>query len=424
MDACLRKYAPSSLDTFLGNAEAIQTLRAFLLDTDTPGIMTVLGASGTGKTTLVQLTYAALGIRPFTLHSEGSTTVRQVRTILENYLNTTTLCESLMGQPKQVWIDDVDVLHHTSDKSLVPCLLSVLHPPHLPKGCKVVLCVGLEEEKLFVELKHLGRSITLHPPPLDSCLCLLRRVIREEGLAFSPSPAEMQSYVERQGFNVRNILLNVGFWSHEWTLQQAGALEKHMRGHTNLYDVVASIYRLETQTAKELELLISADAYMISLVVYENLMRYGLSLWKQLDVGSLNQMLLSVLQAYTMGAIMDGGPIDGNVAWSASQLLKVGTLVQEMARHTQLRRADGPRTSEASDALQFTTVFNRAALQQLHLRKTAKAAHGEFFDRTHMHMLFNVGMQQPELRGLWSNMEAASLAKTYQQTFQREKKSR
>lgn len=378
---------PTTLCDFVGNKDVIEQYARFLVSPQ--NTLLIFGESGCGKTCLSQLLFKELDFDPLVLNVESVQNVRQLKTVLENYLFTFTISECFNKKHKVVFIDDVDIIAN-HDKTIVSYLSTLIQNRIKGSKSKVVLTCNIREERKFTDLKNaVCKNMVIHLPSDDQVHHYLKCVC-----GINMDDNRLLQFIRDYGGNIRNILMNLPFAEHEDSISSdPKSSENEPRlcsGDTNVYDTLSKLLvscsNKKPFSIKEIELRISNDPSLLSLLLYDN---YLIDLYKDTNyaVSDVKQVIRTCASAYATASMMESGDMYDSLACYLSFLYRVGVVLHVLS---DLLEKNIDRQSRNSDDFSFTTVLNRTALQVLHQKRTAKASTKHYLTPNNLHVLFNV----------------------------------
>lgn len=179
-------YRPPSLDEFIGNEEAIESLKSVLDRGDVPASFLFTGPPGCGKTTLAFVIKNHLKIDDMDFRHYNTANTRGIDTI-RDIIDTLNYCAA-GGERKLYLLDEC----HQITGAAAESMLKMLEEP--PKHCHFVLCTSEPEKIKPNTLRAIRRrcfELQLKPLSFDQLQQLLEEILEAEGFNPKEYPQEI-----------------------------------------------------------------------------------------------------------------------------------------------------------------------------------------------------------------------------------------
>ena len=254
----------SKLEDFVGNYDQKKKFVEFLKNKDNMFAI-IVGANGVGKTTFVKLGLDQYGysyIRPdfdtFTNHKEFTN-------YISNFVNTRCISFNTSldkNEKKLIFIDDINILimQNRYGLSYIEELFTKL------KTIKVIVTVNIEDEKKLTDLKKNAHTfIKLQNPPLNECVNFILNALETNG--YEVDEEMLIDLIKTYNCNIRSIFKNL---ESDESLSQ----EHEVYQDKNIFDIVSMLFKRCDKNINDVQLGISSDPTLISLIMYDNYKDY------------------------------------------------------------------------------------------------------------------------------------------------------
>lgn len=301
------KYRPTGLDGFVGNAEQVERLRAWLRDyraqvRGTPKAAAIIGGTGVGKSLLASLALRDAGFVPVELNATDVRSGKAVRERLEKLVKESSV-EAALGAPVEVGVvvDDLDSIGLT-DKGGLTEVVTAINPLRGRRSVKKaereaaearwtlpILCVSSDaHDKKVADLCRDCCEVVLEAPSDEEVVAFAGRVASAEGIDVGQDL--LRKIVGVAAGDLRRVL---------WLLQEA----------SYGVDVGACLDDYQRAGNKERDLLENAATLLADPVSADQ----ALQLWKR------DKALLPLVlhENYPKAVEARGGPAEGKLAAAA-----------------------------------------------------------------------------------------------------------
>ena len=387
---------------FLGNQDAVATLRTFLNASSSLNSLLVIGPSGGGKTTLVNLLLnespdAYCVLRP---NYEEFTTHKDLASTVDKFLYMKNMHEIFFKKLKILFLDDLDILLTTdrySNTYVQDIIAKLKKAAGTAPPFKILMTCSQGNEKRMTDIKK--KCLYCHmknPDPSTLCDRLLPDLgIDHDSLAsFRPKLLDL---AKAYGGNVRCVLTNLSTMLAEWCSNNTSAKSNSDRRDIqvssvvfdkNILDICDGIIKATPWTVKDLEIWLSVDPCLVSYIIYDNVMGQ--------IVSNNHRHMSRVLRAYSQASIMENVLHNKNdqIICDSCNIWRCGLI--KIAIHDVETSPSSKSTKtpplKCNEPLKYTTIPTRSANFYAAQKKNRVASASMFCPRETFLSLASLGI--------------------------------
>ena len=261
----LEKISPKNISNFAGNKVVINNITKILQSFKTQtsiskNILCITGPDGSGKTTLCRLLFNKVDFEILQIGKDVLTN-DNIKTIIENFANNTTIEHYILKKQKLVFIDDVDILL-CIDRNLVSKILTL---NNILKKKKVSIIVTYNcnvDKKLFADTE--AEYFKISYPSCKDTFSYLMHKFDIEGIDYDMD--KLLEITTKHKGNVRETVLNLHNTVEDLQHKSIERAFKDM----NQFEVAKSILG-QRNTSTEINSLCKGDVGNLPYILYENL---------------------------------------------------------------------------------------------------------------------------------------------------------
>jgi DNA polymerase III delta prime subunit len=263
----LQQITPRDLTSFVGNKMVVSTISKYIQQVKgrkdagmTKNIMCLLGPDGCGKTTLCSLLLQKYDFQVLEIGKDILTN-DNIKTMIENFTNNTTIEHYMLKKQKIVFIDDIDLLL-CIDRNLVSKITSCNKILKKKGICVLVTCNSNIDKKLFSETE--AEMFRLSYPSCKDAFSYIMHRFDAQGTDYDME--QLLQVVSKHKGNIRESVLNL----HNSKVDlECKVLERAFKD-MNQFEMAKCILG-KSNTCKELDHLVKGDVGNLPYIVYENL---------------------------------------------------------------------------------------------------------------------------------------------------------
>lgn len=261
----LNRTTPNTVSNFVGNKMMVSNICKFLQrvkdkEDIAKNILCLLGPDGSGKTTLASLLckkydFHVLEIGKDILSNDN------IKTIIENFSNNTTIEHYIFKKRKIIFVDDLDILL-SIDRNIISKILSCNKVLKNKQICIFVTCNSCTDKKLFTDNE--AEFFRLTYPSCKDAFSYIMQAFDTQEVEYDME--HLLQVVNKHKGNIRESILNIN--NTQYDLHQKH-VEKAFKDMNN-FEIAKSILSKKPDVA-EIDHLVRGDIGNLPYILYENL---------------------------------------------------------------------------------------------------------------------------------------------------------
>lgn len=260
----LKHVTPKSLSSFVGNKMTISNINKLLnqvknKQAPVKNIICIMGPDGCGKTILSNLFLQKYDFQVLEIGKDILTN-DNIKTMISNFTNNTTIEHYLCKKQKIVYIDDIDILL-SIDRNIVS-KITTFNKILKAKGiCILVTCNSGIDRKLFTESE--AEVFKLTYPSYKDSFSFIMHMFDAANIEYNLD--HLLLVVNKHKGNIRESVLNLQNTQTDLEIKGVERTFKDM----NQFEIAKSILN-NVHTVEELDYLIKGDIGNVPYILYEN----------------------------------------------------------------------------------------------------------------------------------------------------------
>jgi len=394
MEEFADRCAPKVLDSFVGNTFSINKLRNSLINGEN---ILLLGSTGSGKTTMVNLIVKDIGYSLWTLDTNSVTSVATFKKNVNEFLTFLTFDKmfSLSGESNSrsreaekvvIFIDDLDVLV-TCDKGVQAAFLAIVNTYSRNRKYVFVASSCNNNEKKLTETKKVLTCVRVNPLENHEVLQLINNICTVNSIHLDNSQKKQIC----SGFNsdVRSLIIRIGMFStNSGSKNFNEILQKHDIGacftdddtENTFYDMTTmEVLEKVLQTDlnyKEMASVMNNDYNLVGLLIHEN---YPYELKN-------SQMTIDDV-LYISNEMCVGDNVDfemfKDLDWDISDMMNVSKITRINSRVMSVKKRPMKKTQSntyLSPSYSFSNILTKMSLRHNYVKKLTEFSSANVFN--------------------------------------------
>jgi energy-coupling factor transporter ATP-binding protein EcfA2 len=305
----LKHVTPNNISSFVGNKVTISNINKLISKVKnkqeiTKNIICIMGPDGCGKTTLSTLLLQKYNFQVLEIGKDILTN-DNIKTMIDNFTNNTTIEHYLCKKQKIVFIDDLDILQCV-DRNIVS-KITTFNKTLKAKGiCILVTCNSNNDKKIFTDNEAELFKLT-YPAYKDSFSFIMNRF---DAANIEYDLEHLLLVVNKHKGNIRESVLNLHNTQNDLEVKGTERTFKDL----NQFEVAKSILS-NTNTVAELDYLMKGDIGNLPFILYEN---YPIELDGNYKTSNILDLYLKINECF-VDAVSFEEHAYSSLDWSAVQ---------------------------------------------------------------------------------------------------------
>lgn len=347
------------LSDFLGNYQQKKTFKTFLESTSETFAL-IIGANGVGKTTFVMAGINEKELKCIRPDYDQFNTHKDFVNYISSFTNTSFISNSLKidKDPKIIFIDDINILISQNRYGLV-YIEELCDKLSKQNQTKLIVSINIEDEKKISDLKKNKHIlIKLNNPPINECLSFILDHLDKNG--YEVEEELLFDIIKVHNCNLRSIFTNLV--NEDYCKEDNDVYQDK-----NIFDIIETLFKRSENNINDIEIGISSDPTLISLIMYDNYKDYYFHYFKN-NKKTIDNGFSFVNKNYVDASIMESEAYKNNdqmlIDWA--NLIKCASI--RFVYNSSIRKI----TPKTDIHMKYTTILSRLSQYFSNVKKQNK----------------------------------------------------